>query len=409
MGATDGLIYLPGMPQLGYEDSDNALDFRQRRYFYYMSGLDIPDCTVTYDLRYNKLYAWIPPPRSVRDVIYNGQNPSPDEVKDVADLDGVAFTDEVDDYLLRFTNERSGKIFLLHYNQLPRLFAQQQGGEDIRMKDRFDVTNLQPAMNIARSFKSAYEIGLIKRANEITAEAHTNVLRSLRHLKNEAEIEAIFLATCIKNQAKKQAYAPIAGSGTNASTLHYSANNESLKGRQLVCLDAGCEWKLYASDVTRTFPVSGKWTKEAKQIYDIVEQMQEECIDMVKPGASYRDIHLHAHRVATEGLLNIGVLKGNLKELVEARVTAAFFPHGLGRESLFLSNMASEGRSADCDNLDYVGLEVHDVGEGGTLRWVAKSRHLSWNAVFDPLIEHPMLGSASILQAKQVITIEPGM
>jgi Xaa-Pro dipeptidase len=87
-------------------------------------------------------------------------------------------------------------------------------------------------------------------------------------------------------QAKHQAYGIIAASGENASTLHFGANNEPLEGRQLVVLDAGCEWQEYASDVTRTFPISGTWTTEAKGIYDIVAKMQEECIAMVKPGVS---------------------------------------------------------------------------------------------------------------------------
>ena len=325
------------MPELGYEDSDNTIEFRQRRYFYYLSGLDIPDCTVTYDLRFDKLYAWIPPARTVREVIYLGQNPSPEDVKEIAHFDGVAYADELEDYMRRFSQERTGKIFLLHPNQVPRSLVTQASNLSLeRGKTLFDVTSLLPSMNIARSFKSSYEISLIRKANDITTQAHINVLQSIRSLKNEAEIEAIFLATCIKTQAKRQAYAPIAGSGTNASVLHYSANNQSLQGRQLVCLDAGCEWKLYASDVTRTFPISGKWTKEAKTIYDIVERMQDECIGMVKPGASYRDIHLHAHRVAAEGLLKIGVLRGDLDELIDARATAPFFPHGLGRESFFL-------------------------------------------------------------------------
>lgn len=89
---------------------------------------------------------------------------------------------------------------------------------------------------------------MLRKANGISAQAHINVLRSIKALKNESEIEAIFTATCIAKKAKQQAYGIIAGSGENASTLHYGANDEPLKGRQLVCLDAGCEWKCYASD-----------------------------------------------------------------------------------------------------------------------------------------------------------------
>jgi Xaa-Pro dipeptidase len=328
------------MPAFYYEDSDMPVEFRQRRYFYYLSGLDFPNCTVTYDLRHGKLYAWIQPPNGIRDVIYNGQNPSHEEVSELADFDGVAYVDELEEYVHRFTTQRSGKIYLVHYNQGPKSLSELLESEKAAGQmegSLFDYTSLLPAMNIARANKSPYEIEMIRRANEITAEAHTNVLRAVRLSKNEADLEAVFLGTCIKNQAKRQAYGAIVGSGINASTLHYVANNEPLKGRQLVCLDAGCEWKCYASDVTRTFPINGKWTKEAKQIYDIVEKMQEECIRMVKPGASYRDIHLHAHRVAAEGLLKIGILKGKLDDLIRGRVTMAFFPHGLGRESPMVS------------------------------------------------------------------------
>jgi Xaa-Pro dipeptidase len=109
-------------------------------------------------------------------------------------------------------------------------------------------------MNAARVIKGPYEIKMLRKANDISAQAHFNVLRSIKNLKNEAEIEAIFTATCIAKQAKQQAYGVIAGSGENASTLHYGANNESLKGRQLVCLDAGCEWECYASDGMYSLP-----------------------------------------------------------------------------------------------------------------------------------------------------------
>jgi Xaa-Pro dipeptidase len=159
-------------------------------------------------------------------------------------------------------------------------------------------------------------------------------LKGIRYLENEAEIEAIFEATCISKQAKQQSYGIIAGSGPNASVLHYVANNEPLKGRQLVCLDAGCEWKCYASDVTRTFPISGQFTPEAKAIYDIVTKMQEECIAMVKPGVDFGSILTHSEKVGVEGLKNLGLLQnGTSEELYLSGAWAAFFPHGLGRES----------------------------------------------------------------------------
>jgi Xaa-Pro dipeptidase len=141
--------------------------------------------------------------------------------------------------------------------------------------------------------------------------------------------------------AKRQAYPVIAASGPNASTLHYADNDQPLRGRQLVVLDAGAEWRCYASDVTRTFPVAGRFSAEAAAVYAVVERVQRECIERVRPGVPFYMLHLHACVVAVTGLLELGVLRGaTVAEILEAGTVAAFFPHGLGH---------------------HVGLEVHDV------------------------------------------------
>jgi Xaa-Pro dipeptidase len=111
-----------------------------------------------------------------------------------------------------------------------------------------------------------------------------------------------------------------------------------------MCLDAGCEWQLYASDITRTFPLSGQWrSKEAENIYLLVEKMQESCIEGLGPGIRYLDLHIKAHQIAIDGLLALGILhNGTKEEIFKAGTSRAFFPHGLGH---------------------HVGLEVHDVGQ----------------------------------------------
>ncbi|CZR54291.1 probable Xaa-Pro aminopeptidase SS1G_06948 [Phialocephala subalpina] len=391
LGEKSGLIYLPGFPYLEYEDSDQQVFFRQRRYFYYLSGLDLPDCAVTYDIKTDRLVAFIPPPRIGRSIIYNGQNPSREEIKAIFDFDDVELLTNLDGYLANFAHhEPSSKIYLLHAYQRPTDFLRYMSMPDGSTKKvHFDSFKLQPAMDAARVIHSPYEITQIRKASAITARAHINVLRSVKALKNEAEIEAIFTATCIALQAKKQAYGVIAGAGVNASTLHYEANNEPLEGRQLVVLDAGCEWKCYASDVTRTFPISGRHTTESKAIYDIVEKMQEECIEMCLPGANYRDIQQHANEVAVEGLMELGLLQGGtFEELLKSGVVRAFFPHGLGH---------------------YMGLEVHDVGDGGNLLMLSNRKLIDWRSIDASLVNNPSAYSASILAPNQVITMEPGI
>ena len=259
----------------------------------------------------------------------------------------------------------------------------------------FEDSKLIPAMDASRVIKTPYELKMIRKANAISALGHTNVLRGIKYISNEAEIEAIFTATCIAEQAKQQSYGVIAASGENASILHYMANNDSLKGRQLVCLDAGCDWQCYASDVTRTFPINGEYSKEAQEIYDIVEKMQESCIDMIQPGVNFREIHMHAHVVAALGLIDLGILhNGSFEEIYKSGVTVAFFLHGLGH---------------------FMGLEVHDVGDGGNLLagrvddMLYGMRDKSWLTHFHEMLKDPSANSASILAANQVVTVEPGM
>jgi Xaa-Pro dipeptidase len=252
----------------------------------------------------------------------------------------VCLTPEVNNYIVDWVvNSLSKKptIYILHENQGPGLGKLDPYVKTVYVKKKplFNSTHLQPAMEAARVIKSDYEVGLIRRANEISSMAHRAILANITDMTNEAEIEAAFGATCVSAGAKKQAYEIIAGSGENASILHYVANNQPLKGRQLVCLDAGCEWDCYASDITRTFPISGVYSIEAKEIYRIVHEMQERCIERIKPGVIFRDLHLLAMEIAVKGLMRLGILhNGTFEEIL--RTGVAFFPHGV-RDSV-LSN-----------------------------------------------------------------------
>lgn len=212
------------------------------------------------------------------------------------------------------------------------------------MDTHINSESLVPAMNLARMVKDNHEIELIRKANDISSKAHREVLANILKFKNEAEVEGTFVGVCISHQAKEQAYDPIAASGPNAGTLHYDANNEDFEDRQLLCLDAGCEYKLYASDITRTFPLSAHWpSEEARSIYNLVQRMQETCIKGLAPGVRYLDLHIRAHQIAIDGLLQLGILhNGSKEEIFRAGTSRAFFPHGLGH---------------------HVGLEVHDVGQ----------------------------------------------
>lgn len=256
------------------------------------------------------------------------------------DVDEVYYADELQDFIAEWSHSRSrGNLYALHASQTPKL------PKDFHSFRRtVDITSLQLAMNMARMIKDDHEIKLIRKANGISSRAHSEVLANITTFKNEAQVEGLFRDICVSEQAKKQAYDPIAASGPNAGTLHYDANNEDFEDRQLMCLDAGCEYQLYASDITRTFPLSGSWpSKEAENIYKLVERMQDACIERIAPGVRYLDLHILAHQIAIDGLLSLGILhNGTKEEIYKAGTSKAFFLHGLGH---------------------HIGLDVHDVGQ----------------------------------------------
>lgn len=238
----------------------------------------------------------------------------------------------------------------------------------------WDLDTLHEAIDECRVTKDAYEIASIRHANDVTTAAHVAVMKGLRNASNERELEAVFIERSIALGCTEQAYHGIFGSGHNAATLHYQGNNQPLSGRWNLLVDAAAEWECYCADVTRTFPLSGAFNKESEAIYTIVKSMQDGCLAMLRDGVQWEEVHGLAHEIAIEGLLALGILKGDRKELFEARTSVAFFPHGLGH---------------------YLGMDTHDTG--GHPNYDDKDKMFQYLRVRGKLPE----GS--------VITVEPGI
>lgn len=267
-------------------------------------------------------------------MIWSGLPLSPAEALDRYDVDHVLATTELNVSLASYsTSSEPMTVFAIS----------EQVSEDVTFLAfaQSDFHILRKAIEDERVIKDIYEISLIAKANEVSSLAHGAVLDQVKTASNERELEATFIATCIANGCREQAYPSIIASGTNAATLHYIKNDDPLKGRLNLLLDAGGEYRCYASDVTRTFPISGTFSKESKIVYDIVEEMQSSCFKMLKAGVNWDDVHMNAHRVAIKGLKAVGLLKGDEEEIFDSRVSVAFFPHGLGH---------------------YLGMDTHDTG-----------------------------------------------
>ena len=210
---------------------------------------------------------------------------------------------------------------------------------------------LDPAASLheLRLFKTADEVARIRRAGEVTREAHVAAMAAAGRASSEAEIDALVLHTFYKH-AGREAYNNIVAGGANACILHYTENDAPLRRGDLLLIDAGCELDCYASDVTRTFPVSGTFSGEQKAIYELVLEAHKGAIEAVRPGAAFLAPHEVSQRVISEGLLELGLLTGSLDEVLEQKTYTRFFMHKTGH---------------------WLGLDVHDCGtyyRGGASR-----------------------------------------
>ena len=192
-----------------------------------------------------------------------------------------------------------------------------------------------------RLFKSPAELKLMRRSAEIAAEAHCRAMQATRPGLHEHAIEAELLHT-FRRHGAVASYEPIVGGGANACVLHYRANNALLNDGDMLLIDAGAEFHGYASDITRTFPVNGRYTKAQRAIYDIVLAAQDAAIKQVRPGRAFNAYHDAAVRVISQGLIDLGLLEGSLHDVIESGAFRKFYMHKTGH---------------------WLGLDVHDVGD----------------------------------------------
>jgi Xaa-Pro aminopeptidase len=193
-----------------------------------------------------------------------------------------------------------------------------------------------------RLIKDGHELALMRRAAEISTEAHRRAMRATRPGGHEYEIEAELLSAFRRGGAEAPAYTSIVASGANACVLHYVFNNRPLKEGDLLLIDAAAEFGSYAADITRTFPVNGRFSAAQKDAYELVLAAQTEAIDAVRPGAPWNAPHETAVRVLTQGMVDLGLLHGEVDGLIESNAYNRFYMHRTGH---------------------WLGMDVHDAGE----------------------------------------------
>ena len=223
---------------------------------------------------------------------------------------------------------------------------------------------LEHFLHDMRLYKSAAEIKVMEQAARISAEAHCRAMQVCKPGMFEYQLEAELVHGFMRHGSRAPAYPSIVGGGDNACILHYIDNNQPLKDGDLVLIDAGCELENYASDITRTFPVNGKFSPEQKAVYEIVLASQAAAIDAVRPGNHWNQPHEAAVKVLCQGLIDLGILKGTLDEVLETESYKSYYMHRTGH---------------------WLGMDVHDVGD------------------------YKVGGAWRVLEPGMVLTVEPGL
>ena len=226
-----------------------------------------------------------------------------------------------------------------------------------------EIHGLDHMLHDMRLYKSREELRVMRRSARVAIEAHERAMRACQPGKNEAEIHAELLHTFV-SQGCEPSYLPIVGGGANACVLHYIDNNDDLADGDLLLIDAGAEYDGYASDITRTFPIGGKFSPEQRALYEVVLAAQLEAIDHVRVGRQWDEVHDAAVRVVTEGLVDLGILEGDPATIIEEEAYTRLYVHKTGH---------------------WLGLDVHDVGE------------------------YQIDGHSRELEPGMVLTVEPGI
>ena len=215
-----------------------------------------------------------------------------------------------------------------------------KGRAGVHAPDQF--VSLGHVVHEMRLFKSSQELKAMRRAATIAAEAHRRAMAVCRPGMREYQIEAELLHCFMQHGARAPAYPSIVGSGANSCILHYTENAATMKEGDVLLIDAGAEYDYYASDVTRTFPVSGEFTEHQRLAYEIVLEAQAAAIAEVRPGNTWNEPHEAAVEVITRGLVDLGILKGRLRKLIDAEAYRPYYMHKTGH---------------------WLGMDVHDVGD----------------------------------------------
>ncbi len=366
----EGNIALIGSASMHTRNRDVNYPFRQDSDFYYLTGFNEPDALAVFvPGRAQGEYILFCREFDAKKALWEGAHSGLEGATTHYDADDAFPIDDLDDILPGLLENKT-KVFYpmgcnleLDHNLLEWI-------NHIRNQSRSgiiapgELVSLALILHEMRLFKSAEELKLMRRAAEVSAHAHVRAMKACKAGLYEYQIEAELIHHFIDNGLRSVAYPSIVAGGKNACTLHYTENNSKLKNGDLLLIDAGAECDHYAADITRTFPISGRFNEAQKQLYQLVLNAQTAALEQIKPGFAWNLAHDASVEILTQGLLDLGLLKGKLKKLIKDEKYKQFYMHRIGH---------------------WLGMDVHDVGD------------------------YKIKQEWRLLEAGMVLTVEPGL
>ncbi|AYA02503.1 Xaa-Pro aminopeptidase [Acinetobacter sp. WCHAc010034] len=358
--------------QVAMRNRDADYKFRADSSFFYLTGFAEPEAVAvieTFDTAEEGYsYSLFCRERNREMEIWNGYRAGIDGAVDDYDADEAYAIDLLDEEILGKLQNKDKLFYRIgqqaDFDARAAKWIAAANGESRRGTSApAQVIQLDRIVDEMRLHKSEQELELMQIASDISAEAHTRAMQAVKPGMMEYALEAELNYIFGKNGCVPS-YNSIVGGGENACILHYVENDQELKDGDLVLIDAACEYQLYASDITRTFPVNGKFSPEQKALYEVILKAQLAAIDAVRVGNSYKEPHNAAVRIMVQGLLDLGIMQGDIEQIIASESYRQFYMHGTGH---------------------WLGMDVHDVG--------SYKQGDDWRAY----------------EAGMVVTVEPGL
>lgn len=324
--------------------NDTEYPFRPNSDFYYLTGFSEDNSILVLCKKADRCKSVLFVQQKVPEMeLWTGERLGVESAKKQFEVDEVYAVDSFEEQMKELMKEQTLLYFDLFsdsalYDELRSMAKTMLHTRGVTRSPRTysDITKLTQQM---RLIKSEEEIALITKALSITEAAHHHAMKVCRVGMMEYQLQAEYEYTFKKEGAYSDAYTTIIAGGNSANTLHYIKNDQPLKEGELVLVDAGCEYGFYASDITRTYPVNGRFTPEQKAIYNMVLEVQLKVIAAIKPGGSKKALQAYSEKLLTEGMVKFGILEGVTEELIKEKAHKKYFPHGIGH---------------------WMGLDVHD-------------------------------------------------